>query len=142
MKTIVIIDDNPSDREVVKIALAEASIAANILCFSDGEQGVFFARENRPELCPVCLFILDINLPRSSGHEVLKAIRSGPYQDVPVIVMTSSRRPQDCDEELLQNAHYFRKPLDLEEFLSIGALAARVMLDAPARNSAACSPST
>jgi CheY-like chemotaxis protein len=131
MNKIVVIEDNASDREVVATALREAVIGVEVLPLSNGEEGIAFVTENDPEFCPVSLFILDINLPRHSGHEVLSAIRAGSYRDVPVIIMTSSRRPEDSDTRLLGNAHYFRKPLELDEFLRIGDLSARIMLRVP-----------
>ena len=74
-------------------------------------------------LCPDVL-LLDLNLPKASGHQVLEKLRAqSKCIDTPVIVVTSSDAPQDREKAArLGAAYYFRKPTDFEEFMMLGAV--------------------
>lgn len=71
--------------------------------------------------CPD-LILLDLNLPHTSGHELLKLIREHAHcGKMPVLIMTSSDAPRDRERvKALGASYYFRKPTDLEEFLQVG----------------------
>jgi len=89
----------------------------------DGERAIHLlteAEKNPDALCPHIL-VLDINLPRIDGFEVLRRIRaSGKFKDLPVLVVTSSDSPDDRAEAARLGAAYFRKPVTYEEFVKIG----------------------
>ena len=89
----------------------------------DGEQAMgFFGRAENDESAPrPDALLLDLNLPRIDGFEVLRKIRaSEKYRQLPVIIMTSSDSPGDRSEGAKLGATYFRKPPNYAEFLKIG----------------------
>ena len=122
---ILLVEDNSGDVGLVREALAEYRVDCDIAVVSDGEKAMEFVddadigRLGRPDLV-----ILDLNLPRRSGHEVLMRIRSSNVlADVPVIVLTSSNAQRDRQEAAALGAtRYVRKPLLLEDFLKLGGL--------------------
>jgi len=73
--------------------------------------------------CPD-VFLLDLNLPKAQGHEVLRMLRSRPECEyVPVIIMTSSDSPKDHEMAAALGAcYYFRKPSSLDEFIELGQI--------------------
>jgi two-component system response regulator len=89
----------------------------------DGQQAIDFiarAEENPEAPCPHCL-LLDLNLPRRDGFEVLRRLRaSGKCGDIPVLILTSSDAPSDQKEAASLGARYFRKPPSYDEFLKLG----------------------
>ena len=91
----------------------------------DGEIAINFIHDidSRPANYPD-LIILDLNLPKKPGHEVLECIRaSAKCNQSPVVILTSSDDRQDRDESLrLGASQYLRKPLRLEEFIGLGAV--------------------
>ena len=112
-------DHRPAAVELVVRALTQ-------LVVDDGELACeFVARaENDPEIpCPD-LLLLDLNLPKRSGKEVLHCVRqSNKCKDVPVLIITSSDLSKDRDElEILGANRYFRKPSSYEQFLKIGEI--------------------
>jgi chemotaxis family two-component system response regulator Rcp1 len=123
--TIFIAEDNPADVYLLRIAFTEAGHqGADLVIASDGEAALelvqhrgSFQNAGRPDL-----IVLDLNLPKSDGSDVLRAIRqSDEYTDVPVVVLTSSDSPRDRQyaEELGADC-YLTKPSDLEAFLGLG----------------------
>jgi DNA-binding response OmpR family regulator len=74
------------------------------------------------------MLILDLNLPKKDGFEVLRWLRSsGRYKGVPVIVVTSSNAPADRAEAERLGAAYFRKPSAYDEFLKVGPILRRLL---------------
>ena len=123
--TIFIAEDNPADVYLLKIAFCEAGYqGADLIVASDGEAALDFVghKGSFSETHKPHLIVLDLNLPKSDGNDVLRAIRdSGEYADVPVVVLTSSDSPRDRQsaEELGADC-YFTKPSDLEAFFGLG----------------------
>jgi CheY-like chemotaxis protein len=120
---VLIIDDNEADLFLVKEALRREDLECEVLSLTDGAQAIAFlcgaeAAADRPD----CI-VLDINLPKVRGDEVLKAIREHPaIAKIPILVWSSSLRTENDD--LRVNAGrviFMEKPTDLREFLSIGA---------------------
>ena len=118
-------EDNPADARLVRRALEDYGVEGEITIFTDGETAVQFVQsiDAREFACPD-LVILDLNLPKKPGREVLECLRlSVICHDVPVVVLTSSDAAQDrADAARLGASRYIRKPSRLEEFLSLGAL--------------------
>jgi len=123
---IWIAEDNPADVYLIEEALRRRPFAYLLTTAENGEEMLkMIARldgdpaENRPDL-----FLIDLNLPRRSGDEILAWIRqSTRCAEVPVIVITSSDSPQDRDRARQFGASfYFRKPADLERFMAIGEI--------------------
>jgi CheY-like chemotaxis protein len=129
---IWLIEDNPADVLLVREALNEHGVKADLLTVRDGEQAFEMVEElegNAVE-CPD-LIILDLNLPRKSGREVLQLIRAGPKcRAIPVLILTSSNALTDRrDAAQLGVTLYIRKPSNLEEFMRIGEIIRGVLFD-------------
>jgi CheY-like chemotaxis protein len=122
---IFLAEDNPADVELVREALEEHEVSCEVLVVSNGEQAinVLDQIDAAGQPCPD-LFILDLNLPKRSGVEVLGRLRSGSTcRHVPVVVLTSSDSTRDKDAVAGFNpSRYIRKPLVLEEFLELGGV--------------------
>jgi len=120
---ILLIEDSPSDTELTVEALKEAKVRNCLSVVEDGVQALEFLRRQgiyadaaRPDL-----ILLDLNLPRKDGREVLAEIKSDPdLKTIPVIVLTTSRADQDISRAYELNANcYITKPVDFEKFLKV-----------------------
>lgn len=127
---IVIAEDNPADVMVVRMALEQVLPDFELKVFADGEQMLDYVNElERLEgLCPD-IILLDLNMPRAGGFDVLQRLRrSTTCLGIPVVVVTSSSRPKDREQALgLGAAHYFLKPDDFDEFLKIGEVVNEIL---------------
>jgi CheY-like chemotaxis protein len=120
---ILIIDDNEADLFLVKESLRREGLDCEIVSLTDGAQAIAFlcgpgAGANRPD----CI-VLDINLPKVSGDQVLKTIREHPpVADIPILVWSSSLRTETIGlRDHSGQVVFIEKPADLPEFLAIGA---------------------
>ena len=122
---IVVVEDNAGDVELIRYALEGASVDRYLRIFSDGDQAIRFIDEldQGRGICPAA-FVLDLNLPRMSGREVLQRIRRSPVcGKAPVLIFSSSGAEIDrADAARLGADRYVVKPSDLDEFLKIGLL--------------------
>lgn len=114
---ILLVEDNPADVRMMREALFLAEIRHNLAVVTDGEEALLYLTRQypyggstRPDVV-----VLDIKLPKISGHEVLHAIRENPeLRTLPVMMLTSSAAPQDRNNsERLQATHYATKPVGL-----------------------------
>jgi CheY-like chemotaxis protein len=120
---ILLVEDSPGDVRLTQEVLRDARIANDLHVVGDGEQAMAFLRRQgeyasqpRPDLV-----LLDLNLPRKDGREVLADINADPeLKAVPVIVLTTSEAEQDIlrSYQLAANA-YITKPIDLNEFIAV-----------------------
>jgi two-component system, chemotaxis family, response regulator Rcp1 len=121
----VLVEDNRADVELLRYALEAAEIVAELHVLTDGDQAYKYIEEVLigKAKCPV-LFILDLNLPKKSGHDVLQRLRETKVcKTVPVVVFSSSAAEQDKLMSVsLGASKYITKPSDLEEFLRVGQL--------------------
>lgn len=118
---ILLVEDNPGDVRLVREAFRDAAVEAIFHTVSDGDAALEFLRDRRDAADPD-LTLLDLNLPRTGGFEVLEAIKNDPDLDAPpVIVLTSSEATEDVARsyELCANA-YLTKPSDPTEFAELG----------------------
>ena len=124
------IEDNAGDVGLIREALRLHEIACDVTVIEDGERAITFMDEvdEGDQSCPD-LVILDLNLPRRSGTEVLKRIRaSNTCPEVPIIVLTSSDNQKDKDEiAALRAACYLHKPPHLTEFMQLGEVFKRTL---------------
>ncbi len=121
---IVLVEDSPADTYIVRQSLQKHLPAFDLRVMEDGEKAFQFveATDTDAELpCPH-LMILDLNLPKRSGQEVLERLRSSSRcRLMPVMIVTSSDSPADRAETARLGATaYFCKPSDLEEFMTLG----------------------
>ena len=123
---IWIAEDNPADVYLIEEALRRHNFEYRLTTADNGEEMLkMIAKLDRDpsEVCPD-LFLIDLNLPKRSGDEILAQLRqSNRCAHVPAIVITSSDSPQDrARARELGASFYFRKPADLERFMAIGAI--------------------
>lgn len=128
---MLIVEDNEADVFLIQEAIEATKLALTLHFATDGEQAVrFFNRvDGDPALpCPA-LVILDINLPKKRGGEVLKHLReSYRCRKAVVIAVSSSDSARDREEMSRLGADgYFRKPSEYEEFLKLGDIVDRLL---------------
>ena len=119
-KDILLVEDNPDDAELTRIAFAEAGIDYRLHVVGDGAQALAYLRGCLTSELP-SLVLLDLNLPKLNGREVLEAIRADPAtRSLPVVVLTTSAEPFDVDTvyELGANS-YIQKPVEFERFVEV-----------------------
>jgi CheY-like chemotaxis protein len=130
---ILLAEDNQGDIVMVREALKAHKIAHELHVAVNGEQALaFIARMGKPDepRCPDVL-LLDLNLPRVDGVDVLREFRRHPAcATTPVIVISSSNAPRDRDAVgALDVASYFAKPMSYEAFIQLGQLIKEVLGD-------------
>ena len=122
---IMLVEDNPADVGLVIRALEEHDVAGNVRIFGDGESAIDFiaSLDDHPQQCPD-LIIIDLNLPRRPGREVLECFTQNSWCHAkPAVVLSSSEAQQDrADAARLGARTYLRKPSRLQEFLALGAI--------------------
>lgn len=123
-KEILLVEDNPDDVELTRIAFEEAKIANLLRVAGDGAEALdyLFARGKHADRDPAnlpSLVLLDLNLPKVDGREVLQAIRANEAtKNLPVVVLTTSAEPFDLDASYALGVNsYIRKPVDFEQFV-------------------------
>jgi len=120
---ILLVEDSPSDTDLTVEALAAAKVTNRLSIVEDGVQAMEFLRRQgqyaqapRPDL-----ILLDLNLPRKDGREVLAEIRSDEkLTSIPVVVLTTSQAEQDVVRAYTLHANcYITKPVDFRQFLDV-----------------------
>jgi CheY-like chemotaxis protein len=122
----LLVEDNPADSGLVRKALEEHGVTGELNLVNDGEKAIQFIRsldEAPVAACPD-LVIIDLNLPKKSGREVLETMRrSERCRHIPVVILSSSDAQQDkADASRLGASRYLRKPSRLEDFLKLGEI--------------------
>jgi CheY-like chemotaxis protein len=123
MIQILLVEDDPGDVLITREAFADNKVRNQLSVVSDGEAAMAFLRREgefasapRPDL-----ILLDLNLPRKAGHEVLAEVKSdADLQRIPVVILTTS----DAEEDILRSYDlhanaYVTKPVDFERFLNV-----------------------
>lgn len=125
------VEDNRADVFLIRDSIATARLEAEVHVVSDGEKAIRFLgrAEGDPEAPSPSLVILDLNLPRKPGRDVLRYLRhSLRSANAPVIVVTSSDSDRDREEmRKLGVKGYFRKPSDYDSFMKLGELVRAVL---------------
>jgi DNA-binding response OmpR family regulator len=122
---VLLVEDNPGDALLVEEALTEHRVTGKVVVLGDGEKAIQFVEELEAKTGPYPgLVILDLNLPKRTGTDVLRRVReSALWNHVPVVMLTSSNAPRDRQETARLGANlYILKPGNLDEFLEIGAV--------------------
>jgi CheY-like chemotaxis protein len=126
MLEILVAEDNSADVYLIREALKEYGVNCPVRLASDGKDVLqLIAPENPGDDTPEFgLIILDLNLPRHDGIEILQRLRENDrFAHVPVVVLTSSDSPRDRQlATQLGAVRFLRKPSNLEQFLSLGAV--------------------
>jgi two-component system, chemotaxis family, response regulator Rcp1 len=120
---ILLVEDNPGDVRLTKEALKEGKVYSNLHTVKDGVEAMEFLRRQgkyagvpRPDI-----ILLDLNLPRKDGREVLEEIKSDDaLKRIPVVVLTTSKAEEDVVRTYNLHANcYVTKPVDLEKFMVV-----------------------
>lgn len=120
---ILLVEDNIADIRFMEEAFKEADVSASLHSVMDGEAAINFLykRDEFSDKPRPDLVILDLNIPKISGHEVLAFIKDdAKMRSIPVVVLTSSKSDEDIIRSYeLQANCYIQKPLDLGGFINI-----------------------
>jgi CheY-like chemotaxis protein len=120
---ILLVEDSPSDAKLTLTALKLAKVANAVNHVEDGEQAMeFLRREGAYDKAPrPDLILLDLNLPRKDGREVLEELKKDPdLRTIPVVVLTTSKAEQDVLRSYQLHANcYVTKPVNFERFLEV-----------------------
>jgi CheY-like chemotaxis protein len=120
---VLLVEDNPGDVRLTREALRDNKVHIHLSLVEDGVEAVTFLRREgkyanapRPDL-----ILLDLNLPRKDGREVLKEIKGdGDLKQIPVVILTTSTAEQDILRTYDLHANcYITKPVDFEQFLMV-----------------------
>jgi CheY-like chemotaxis protein len=120
---ILLVEDNPGDVRLTIEGLKESKVSNNLHVVEDGVEAMAFLRREgkyseavRPDL-----ILLDLNLPKKDGREVLTEIKADKnLRTIPVVVLTTSEAEQDILKAYMLHANcYITKPVDLEQFISV-----------------------
>ncbi|KPQ14046.1 MAG: two component signal transduction system response regulator [Algoriphagus marincola HL-49] len=120
---ILLVEDNEGDIVLTMEALKDSQLPNEIIIKKDGEAAITYLKElekSQPKQLPD-LILLDINLPKMNGHEVLNQIKNDPeLKRTPIIVLTTSSSETDIIEAYSKHANcYITKPVDINDFLKI-----------------------
>ena len=120
---ILLVEDNPGDARLMEEALKEGKVRVNLHRAQDGEEALRFVRREgeysaapRPDL-----ILLDLNLPKRDGREVLQELKEDPrLKRIPIVVMTTSKSDEDVIKcyDLHANS-YIQKPVNLDSFIEV-----------------------
>jgi two-component system, response regulator len=121
-KTILLIEDNPDDELLTRRAFQKNNILNEVVVAHDGAEALDLLLGNSSGSTPIqspAVTLLDLNLPKISGLDVLRRLRADDHTRLlPVVILTSSREEQDLIEGYRLGANsYVRKPVDFGEFL-------------------------
>jgi CheY-like chemotaxis protein len=126
MLEILLAEDNPADVYLIREALREHKVECNMRVATDGQQvlQILTGVDSRADGRRPSLIILDLNLPRHDGLEILQHLRdTQSLPGVPVVVLTSSDSPRDRHAaNQLGVTRFLQKPSSLEQFLNLGAI--------------------
>ncbi len=117
MTSILLVEDSAPDAMLIRQALREAGVEGDVEVVTDGEQALARLRRGTPP----DLMLLDLNLPRKDGREVLAELKEDPdLHTIPVIVLTTSAAERDVLRSYELNVNcYITKPIDLDEFIRV-----------------------
>ena len=120
---ILLVEDNEGDILLTKEAFEDAKIITNLSVVRDGKEAIdFLTLQGKYAKAPaIDIVLLDINLPKKNGHEVLKRIKEdSSLKHIPVIMLTTSSSQKDIDLSYSQHANCFiTKPIDIQSFLNV-----------------------
>jgi len=119
---VLLVEDEPADAHLVRVALRENRLLADLFVACDGVEALqFLRRKERFHQAPrPDLILLDLNMPRMDGREFLSVVKDDPaLQEIPVVVLTTSDVERDVVASYqLCAASYITKPVDMEQFTS------------------------
>jgi len=120
---LLLVEDSEGDVRLMQEALKQGKFSSHLHVVGDGEEALQYLRRQgkygqarRPDL-----ELLDLNLPRKDGRQVLAEVKADPaLRSIPMLVLTNSKAPQDVEKTYLLGANcYIAKPLDWDQFLTV-----------------------
>ena len=120
---VLIAEDNPTDVMIMREALEGAKVMVELHAVADGVEALEFLRRMgkykampRPDL-----ILLDLNMPRKNGHEVLAEVKGNlEFREIPVVMLTTSEAEDDVAKAYANHVNcYIRKPVDFENFVEV-----------------------
>jgi chemotaxis family two-component system response regulator Rcp1 len=120
---ILLVEDNPGDARLTREALRDAKVRNNLHVAPDGVEALaFLRRQGKHATAPKPdLILLDLNLPKKDGREVLEEVKGDEQlRHIPIVILTTSQAERDIAESYRLRANaYVTKPVDLEQFLKV-----------------------
>lgn len=120
---ILLVEDNPGDARLTREALRDARVRNNLHVAADGVDALAFLRRQgkHAAVAKPDLILLDLNLPKKDGREVLEEVKGDDQlRHIPVVILTTSQAERDIAESYRLRANaYVTKPVDLEQFLKV-----------------------
>jgi len=121
--TVLLVEDSPGDIRLTEEALRESKLKVNLESVQDGEQAIAYLRRqgNYREAIRPDLILLDLNMPRKDGREVLAEVKADPeLKTIPIVVLTMSASEADVERAYeLQANCYITKPVNLDQFIKV-----------------------
>jgi len=117
---------------LVREAIRQGKLPLEVHVVSDGQQALEFIERAETDARAPCpqIALLDLNLPKRNGFEVLERLRASPKcKGVPVLIVTSSDAPADLQRATAMGAGYFRKPASYSAFLKLGDVLRKLMIE-------------
>jgi CheY-like chemotaxis protein len=128
---VFLVEDNPADVFFVRTALESEGVHGPVVVAPDGEKAIAFIETTDTDLEAPCpqVILLDLNLPCTSGMEVLRRLKTSPrFAEVPVVVVTSSDASLDRAEAAnLGVDAYFVKPQNLDDYMKLGSIVKSIL---------------
>jgi two-component system, chemotaxis family, response regulator Rcp1 len=120
---VLLVEDNPGDVRLTREALRDGKVCNNLAVAKDGEEALAYLRREGPfaDAPRPDVILLDLNLPRKDGREVLESIKAdAALRTIPVVILTSSEAERDIARAYELNANcYITKPVDLDQFIAV-----------------------
>jgi len=120
---ILLVEDSPGDAELAKEALEESKLKNTLYIVEDGQEALdFLYKKGKYENVPrPDLMLLDLNMPKVDGREVLKIVKNDEdLRSIPIVILTTSRAEEDILKSYNLHANcYISKPLNLDKFLEV-----------------------
>jgi two-component system response regulator len=123
---ILLVEDNPADIQITQRAVRESAMPVELIVVRDGQEALDYllrdgGHADDENWRSPTLILLDLNLPRLNGREVLRRIRATPtLRHVPVVILSTSDRPQDVEDLYAAGANtYINKPREFSRFVEV-----------------------
>ncbi|HEX8241850.1 MAG TPA: response regulator [Longimicrobium sp.] len=120
---VLLVEDNPGDVRLTREALKDGKVSNNLSVAPDGVEALRFLRREGPHAGAPRpdVVLLDLNLPRKDGRQVLREMKEDPsLRTIPVVILTSSDAERDIAAAYeLQASCYVTKPVDLDQFITV-----------------------
>lgn len=120
-KIILYVDDDPEDREFLSLELTKANPRVQVQLAENGLQALEYLQQLKQSRLP-CLIVLDLNMPFLDGRQTYQRIKTDDsLQAVPVIIFSSSEKPDDKRNFTEMGTEYFTKPLYMDQFQKVAS---------------------